>query len=271
MKINSLKLAAITAALTLAGCGGGSSTTSTTQISKISGTVPGTLIEAFCSDGSYYSVKSTDNGTTEHPFELEIPSNLSCRLVMTTNEDDNATKVVTPIGIITTDGNGTLFQAAEDIDLGYIDLPMSRDDINDTEGDGVSDDILSISVDGEVILIELENDPMDVDGDGLLNVYDNDDNDTLCNRDDDDDDGDGIVDIDNDLDDDGIDNAADVDDDNDGLTDDVDDDDDNDGLTDDVDDDDDNDGLPDDVDDDNLEDDNNTTDDNLEDDNNTTV
>ncbi len=48
---------------------------------------------------------------------------------------------MTQIGIITADGNGTLFQAAADVDLGHIGLAMTRDDINDTNGDGVSDDI----------------------------------------------------------------------------------------------------------------------------------
>jgi len=77
-----------------------------------------------------------------------------------TNEDNNETKVVTPIGIITADENGTLFQAAADVGLAHIDPAMTRDDTN---GDGVSDDILSINVVGELILVELENDSMDDD------------------------------------------------------------------------------------------------------------
>ncbi|MCO4845246.1 MAG: hypothetical protein KC427_04430 [Sulfurovum sp.] len=248
LKLSTLAAAAIfagTTAFTLVGCGGGSSTTSSTQTSKISGMVPGTLIEAFCEDGSYYSTTSTIptvGDTDKHPFELEIPSTVNCRLVMTTNENNETTKVVTPIGIITTDANGTLFTADADIDLGYIALAMHPDDINDTDGDHVSDDILSIQVGNELFVVELENDPMDSDGDGILNVYDNDDNDTLSNHDDNDDDGDGYPDVDNDLDDDGIDNDSDVDDDNDGENDDIDDDDDGDGQLDDVDDDDDNDG-----------------------------
>lgn len=257
MKTTSLKLSALAVALILAGCGGSSTTdaaaTTTDSLSKISGTVPGTLIEAFCDDGSYYSVNSTQNDTTEHPFEIELPNTVNCRLVMTTNEDNNETKVVTQIGIITADGNGTLFQAAADVDLGHIGLAMTRDDINDTNGDGVSDDILSINVDNELILIELEVDSMDDDGDGLVNIYEDDDNDGISNHDDDDDDNDGTLDInenDNDLDDDGINNKNDVDDDNDGLNDDVDSDDDNDGLDDDEDNDDDNDGIDDDLEDD---------------------
>jgi hypothetical protein len=250
MKTTSLKLSALASALLLAGCGGGSSTTADTAIttsnslSKISGTVPGTLIEAFCEDGSYYSVKSTENNTDEHPFEIEIPNTLSCSLVMTTNEDDNVNKVVTQIGLITSDANGTLFTAVSDIDLGHIPLAMDPSNINDINGDHVSDDVLNIQVDGTAIKIELEN-PLDDDNDGLVNVYEDDDNDGISNHDDDDDDGDGAVDVDNDLDDDGIDNDEDVDDDNDGVHDDEDSDDDNDGIDDYLDSDDDNDGIDD--------------------------
>lgn len=247
MKTTSLKLSALAAGFILAGCGGGSSSTTTTttpQTSKISGTVPGTLIEAFCEDGSYYKVKSTENNTDEHPFEIEIPRTLSCSLVMTTNEDSETTKVVTQIGIITSDANGTLFTAAGDINLGHIPLAMDPSSINDANGDHVSDDILSIQVDSTSIVIELEN-PLDDDNDGLVNVYEDDDDDGISNHDDDDDDGDGEVDVDNDLDDDGIDNENDVDDDNDGLHDDEDSDDDNDGLDDYLDSDDDNDGVDD--------------------------
>jgi len=254
MKTTSLKLSVLASALLLAGCGGGSSTsdTATTQsatlldnsVSKISGTVPGTLIEAFCEDGSYYSVKSTENNTDEHPFEIEIPSTLSCSLVMTTNEDDETAKVITQIGMITSDANGTLFTAVEDIDLGYIPLAIDPSNINDANGDHVSDDILNIQVDGASIIIELES-PLDDDNDGIVNVYEDDDNDGIHNYDDDDDDGDGAVDVDNDLDDDGIDNEEDVDDDNDGIDDDEDSDDDNDGIDDYLDSDDDNDGIDD--------------------------
>lgn len=226
MKTTPWKLSALASAFILAGCGGGSSTTDTVNttnittdsLSKISGTVPGTLIEAFCADDSYYKVISTDNNTDEHPFEIEIPSTVSCSLVMTTNENDEATKVITQIGVITSDANGTLFTATGDINLGHIPLAMDPSDINDANGDHVSDDILSIQVDGISIEVELEN-PLDDDNDGLVNVYEDDDNDGIHNHDDDDDDGDKEIDIDNDPDDDGIDNENDVDDDNDGYAD----------------------------------------------------
>lgn len=225
MKTTSLKLSVLVSALILVGCSSSKSTTTDT-LSTISGSVPGTLIEAFCTDGSYYKVNSKDNNTAEHPFEIKIPKSVSCSLVMTTNEDDNDTKVITQIGLTTADSNGTLFRAVDDINLGYIPLAMNPSDINDANGDHVSDDILNIEVDGVSIIVELEN-YLDDDNDGLINIYEDDDNDGISNHDDDDDDGDGIYDdYDddhyNDYDGDGIANDSDVDDDNDGYEDDSD-------------------------------------------------
>ena len=260
MKTTSWKISVLVSALVLAGCGGSSNTddvVSATSSSIVSGTVPGTLIEAFCEDGSYYKVKSTDDNTAEHPFEIEIPNTVGCSLVMTTNEDDDANRVVTQIGMITPNTSGTLFMAATDIDLGYIPLAMDPSTINDINGDHVSDDILSIQVDGTSIVVELEN-ALDDDNDGLVNVYEDDDDDGISNYHDDDDDNDGLDDShdtdndgddiegnDNDLDGDGIENDSDVDDDNDGVDDSVDSDDDNDGIDDYLDSDDDNDGIDD--------------------------
>jgi cytochrome c553 len=222
MKTTSLKLSVLASALLLAGCGGGSSSTDTSitsnnSVSKITGTVPGTLIEAFCTDGSYYKVSSTDNGTAEHPFEIEVPSTVSCSLVMTTNENDEDKKVITQIGVITPDAEGTVFKATGDIDLGYIPLAMDPSGV-DENGDHVADNILKIQVDGTYIVVALDN-PLDDDGDGLVNVYEDDDNDGIYNSEDDDDDGDHEIDVDNDSDDDGIDDDKDVDDDNDGVVD----------------------------------------------------
>ena len=264
MKTTSWKFSVLVSALVLAGCGGSSNTddvvSAINSSSTVSGTVPGTLIEAFCTDGSYYFVKSTDNNTTEHPFEIEVPSTVSCSLVMTTNEDNSTSRVVTQIGMITPNTSGTLFTATADIDLGHIPLAMDPSNINDINGDHVSDDILSIQVDGTSLVVELEN-PLDDDADGLVNVYEDYDDDGVSNYYDHDDDNDGIDDIydtdndgddiegnDNDLDGDGISNDTDVDDDNDGLDDSVDSDDDNDGIDDYLDSDDDNDGIDDDQD-----------------------
>lgn len=69
----SLSLAAF-----LVGCGGGGGSSTTTSSTttpltySISGTVPGTLIEAYCEDGSFYNTTSTNNGTSKHPFHLKF-------------------------------------------------------------------------------------------------------------------------------------------------------------------------------------------------------
>ncbi len=196
-----LTLSTIVAGLLLTACGSTDSTTETptstgAPTSTIMGTVPGTLIEAFCEDGSYYHVNSVHNDTSEHPFSIEIPTDITCRLVMTTNEHDESIKVVTPIGLVTDVSSTTTFRAnSKLIDLGHIDLPMDRSEINDSTGDGVSDDILMVSTpEGTIIAIELENDPMDHDGDGIPNIYEDDDSDGINNYDDSDDDDDGIED-----------------------------------------------------------------------------
>lgn len=257
----------VSTAVLLAACGGGSNTTSSPTKSKfnLTGTVPGTLIEAFCEDGSYYSVNSDNNGTTKHPFSLALPVDLSCRLVMTTNEDDIANKVVTPIKFTNKNGVTSIaFIGTEDTDLGYIDLALSRDDMTlDIEGDGVEDEPKEISLDDFSIEVvdKANSDPLDKNNDDIIDIYEDDDNDGINNHDDDDDDNDGVKDKDdrdndNDHDGDGIDDREDVDDDNDGLHDRDDDDDDNDGIKDDVDNDDrDDDDKHDDDDDDRYDDD----------------
>ncbi|MHC3993511.1 hypothetical protein ACXWTF_01660 [Thiomicrolovo sp. ZZH C-3] len=247
MKATYLALSTLTAGLIFAACGsaGSSSDKATTSIT---GTVPGTLIEAFCEDGSYYAVNSNDNGTSEHPFELEVPQNTSCRLVMTTNENTPDASVVT---LLTLNGS-TLFEVnASAIDLGYIDLPMERAGYDD-DNNGISDDLFNVvTPEGTVISVELTDDPMDSDHDGIIDYYDDDDdNDGIKDDEDTDDDGDDIPDTEdedsiNDFDHDGINNDADVDDDNDESVDAEDSDDDNDGIDDDADSDDDNDGIDD--------------------------
>jgi hypothetical protein len=209
------------------GCGGGgtagttttsASSTSSSSTSIISGTVPGTLIEAFCQDGSYYKVNSTNNGTNNHPFELEIPNNLDCKLVMTTNENDaDITKrIVTPLMLSDGVTTSTYFQVSENSDIGYIGLPLS--------GQGIQP-LINISTSGTKLKINsFSYDPLDSDNDGIPNVYEDDDGDGKYNKDDDDDDNDGIKDSldDNykdDTDGDGIKNQNDKDDDNDGIND----------------------------------------------------
>ncbi len=222
----------VSTAVLIAACGGGGSNSSTPTSNpsfSLQGTVPGTLIEAFCEDGSYHAVNSETNASTKHPFVLELPTNLSCRLVMTTNENDLDNKVVTPIKLINSSGAGSIaFSGKEDVDLDHIDLAMNRAEMNSDENeDGVEDVpkevFLDSTVSSSVEVIISDNDPMDKDNDDIIDIYEDDDGDKINNHDDDDDDGDGIIDEedldDDDLDGDGIKDEEDIDDDNDGIED----------------------------------------------------
>jgi cytochrome c553 len=240
----------VSTAAVLAACGGGGGTATSTPATptskpsfNLTGTVPGTLIEAFCEDGTYYFTHSEKNGSSKHPFVLKIPTDLSCRLVMTTNEDDPENKIVTPIKFINSNGAGSIaFNGRQDIDLDHIDLALNRAEmLSDNNGDGVEDVpkevILSGSASSSVQIIISESDPMDRDKNDIIDIYEDDDGDKISNRDDDDDDGDGILDIEdddhkNDSDGDGLSNDDDKDDDNDGIVDESDPDDDNDGISD---------------------------------------
>jgi hypothetical protein len=250
----------ISSCLIITACGGSSSTT-TTSLNKnyfLTGTVPGTVIEAYCDNGSILSVNSTDNGTNRHPFSLKLPTGLACRIVMITNENDSTKKVVTPIKIMDQQGSSSIaiYSKGKNIDLGYINLSLSRAAmVADSNNDGVEDIPKEVIVsNSDLIVVVLKKDPLDTDNNDIINIYEDSDGDGITNHDDNDDDGDGIADIndndrdndgisDNDLDGDGIDNGKDIDDDNDGIIDSEDSDDDNDGVNDNDDLDDDNDGT----------------------------
>ena len=223
----------LSAALLLTGCGGSDSnseadkTISTSSTSIISGTVPGTFIETFCSDGSYSSTNSLNNGSSEHPFSLTIPSSLNCHLVMTTNKGET-NQIITPIIIESYGVISSLFNTSVNFNIGYVPLEMDLADIVDANGDSVIDTPLIISVDlpdgAQTLITTL--DALDSDNDGIPNIYEDNDNDGEFNGEDLDDDDDGIKDVDdindNDHDDDGVDDQYDTDDDNDGIKDDED-------------------------------------------------
>jgi len=254
MKTNnkSFLVGCLTLGFVLVGCGGGSTTTTTpetqtsqtqtsqNQISEtnttksaysVTGTVPGTLIEAFCKDGSYHKVSSSDNGTENHPFTIEIPKGVDCKFIMTTNENDVDTSkhIVTPLLFNNGTTTSSYFQLSDDIELGHIALPMSGEGVQAPLTVSISEDKLEVH--------EYSYDPLDTDHDNIPNVYEDDDNDGITNIHDEDDDGDGIEDTkdsdyENDTDGDGIENSYDADDDNDELEDEKDDDDDNDNIKD---------------------------------------
>jgi len=203
MKQRDVGLLGITLLISACGGGGSGSGAPATAVSTITGTVPGTAIEAFGDNGSYYRTTSTDNGTAQHPFSLSVPAGMGLRLAMITNEG-TAEEVVSPIGF--KDNQGTvrtrLVTAANDsIDLGHINLATSRNaaaslDLNndgvldspyvldndadahnplqlmDTDRDGVND--YDDPDHGNYHYASSVTDPQDEDGDGVPNKYDND-------------------------------------------------------------------------------------------------
>ncbi len=195
-------------ALVLTACGGGGGggdvtpSTSLPASASLVGTVPGTRIEAFGDNGSYYAVSSTNDGTGEHPFSLELPPGMGFRIVMITNEGTDE-QLVTPIAFRDATGkvhNRLAVGAGERIDLGYVPLRMSRNEAaaEDLDDDGVLDEpmvlddvgaknpLLQSDADDD----ELDDyndpdhggyhydddtaDPQDHDDDGVPNVYDDD-------------------------------------------------------------------------------------------------
>lgn len=223
-KVNSFVSLGVTTFLI--GCGGGgggtasvSNTSQTPTTYSISGTVPGTIIEAYCNDGSSYSTTSTNNGTSKHPFTLNIPTNLDCKLVMITNETaaNPADYIITPIEIESDSKIGTYLKIDKNINLGNV--PVDIPSVNSAWLPGVRSPLKIVLNGQEISVKSLSSDPMDDDNDGILNVYENDDDDNLPNKYDDDDDDNGIKDINEarlDKDHDGIDDIYDRDDDNDG-------------------------------------------------------
>jgi hypothetical protein len=214
----------------LLGCGGGgggsSDTTPVAPVApstySITGTVPGTIIEAYCSDGTSYSTTSTNNGTTAHPFTLTLPSNLECKLVMITNETatNPADYIITPIEFESNSILGTYIKMDKNINLGNI--PLDIPGVNSAWIPGVRTP-LKVTINNQILTVRnLSSDPMDTDNDGILNVYENDDGDSLPNKYDDDSDNSGKKDsLENkpDSDHDGINDIYDNDDDNDGISD----------------------------------------------------
>jgi len=224
LPLNKPKLLAISISVLLAACssGGTDQTTEDDATYSLKGTVPGTLIEAFCEDGRYFSTHSDQSAPrSRHPFELELPVGLSCRLVMTTGED-TPDALVTPIGFSRQEKSSIAFKGSDDVDLGHVALVLGADpgcsfvppaptydlDCNGTQDVPV---YLKIESDGFEIITSVS-DPLDDDRDYLVDAYEDDDKDGIPNCKDD---NSGS----NDYDGDGIENEYDVDDDNDGILD----------------------------------------------------
>jgi len=228
----------ISSGLLLTACGGGTNSTTSNLVAQytLKGNVPGTTIEAYCDDGSFHTVSSDSSvATPEHPFSLSsLPVNTPCRVVIITHPvgeiPTDANKVVTPVEF--QDANGTVSlgvtSTGGDVDLGNSLMQVNLTRVNDANNDGVLDIIDTKQVvalndnDATVGVAVGITDPFDINGNGIVNAYEDTDGDGILNHDDDDANGNGIVDtqetnIGDDLDGDGVPNSKDVDIDNDGI------------------------------------------------------
>ncbi len=193
--MNAFRTTAMLAAiLGVAACGGGDSggdgvVTSKADSYTYTGTVPGTLIEAFCDNGGYYATASQGGGSDRHRFELTLPAHMVCHLVMTTAEDDPGRRVVTPLGFA--DANGRTSTAASApggsvIDLGHVALFTSRDHAGgfDADHDGILDAPMSLGRPAGLKIAQHHASALDPDGDGIIESYDDEDDNGIPNRDD---------------------------------------------------------------------------------------
>jgi len=155
-----------------------SSTPIAVDTATISGTVPGTMIEAFADNGGYYVTHSTDNGTSEHPFSLEIPAGMGVHLVMTTNEG-TADEVKSPIGFrdnTTQVHTRIVLGKGDSVDMGHVPLAMSRAQAaGDVDGDGDNDDMDGDGVLDSPFMLDDSHSPLayaDADADGMNDFVD---------------------------------------------------------------------------------------------------
>ena len=170
---NVILISLIAAPFLIVGCGGGGSSstpaTSTATSAKITGTVPGTFIEAYCDNGTYASTTSVQNGTNKHPFSLTVPTNTPCRIVMTTNQNNPAQRVITPVKI---NGQNSVTLTG-DTDMGYANIPATYAEATDTNGDHVQDssvDVSPASLAGTATNDSANNDPFDKNNNGKLDT-----------------------------------------------------------------------------------------------------
>jgi len=161
------------AVLLIAGCGSDEGNSVSVPTATISGTVPGTRIEAFADNGGYYVTHSNNNGTSEHPFILEVPAGMGIRLVMTTNED-TVDEVMSPIGFrdnTNQEHTRIVLGEGDAIEMGYIPLAMSRAQAaGDVDGDGDNDDTNNDGVLDSPFMLSVSQSPLahaDADADGM--------------------------------------------------------------------------------------------------------
>ncbi|AYQ56812.1 hypothetical protein MS2017_1108 [Bathymodiolus thermophilus thioautotrophic gill symbiont] len=177
----------------LAGCGENDNDNNNNNFS-ITGSVPGTLIEAFGENGSYYKSVSSDNGTDRHPFSIALKPGVAYYLFMTVNENSATESITTPIMFSNNGVQSYRFTAKSGAtaDLGYLPLHITRTAAggDDADNDGVLDVHHKIAT-SELTLLSTPSTvtTWDHDNDGIHNQYDKD-----YTKSNDDSDGDGLPD-----------------------------------------------------------------------------
>ncbi len=166
--------------LTLVGCGGGGSSSNANGVKDnngtdvaLKGTVPGTLIEAFCDNNSYHKINSVNNGTAKHPFTLKLPKGVPCRIAMTMNESDPTNRITTPIEFKQGNKKTTSVKLTNDTDIGYVPLPNVSTAAVDANGDHVKDTPLSVDVNGSSAQVFDDNktNPFDTNHNGKIDGF----------------------------------------------------------------------------------------------------
>ncbi|MBX3478910.1 MAG: autotransporter outer membrane beta-barrel domain-containing protein [Caulobacter sp.] len=218
-----------------------------------SGTVTGTILNDV-GGGIYVEGNDSYGVSLESPLTGDL---INRGVISVLGDNDFGMRAATPVtgmveasGSIQVQGANAVGLAVDADVTGYLHLQggivvtgyryTSRSSDDDALAALDEDDLLqggpavrvTANVTGGILLDASATSTSDFDGDGILDVYDDDDdNDGILDADDPDDNNDGIT--DNDYDDDGKTNANDSDDDNDGIADDDDDDDNGDGIPDD--------------------------------------
>lgn len=229
MKLSTILTISTVSLLLIQGCNknntvkdsNGSPIVATTMVSKVKGNTPSpSLIEAFCLNGGYHKASTSQNSNI---FELIIPTNIGCHLVITNNQNDVNNTIITPLSIKENNHESSAFKVQGDVlNLGEINLITKLKQITDINGDHVTDTPFQVIItSGDIEVISSNQDIMDTDDDGIINLFEDDDSDGIPNYTDNDDDNDGLLDTQdsdykNDTDGDGIIDSRDIDIDNDG-------------------------------------------------------
>ena len=137
---------------------------------KIKGTAPKAKVEAFCADGNYTMVHTVKNGANKNAFTLRVPKNVPCRLVMTTNENNASTILVTKVDV-----NGSKqVKVSDTLNLGNVNLPVKQApgaNSYDANNDHLTDSAYRVDVNASsAILAQNASNKFDADHDGEVDL-----------------------------------------------------------------------------------------------------